>query len=83
MIKIFNAVPNILVNRKRIILTLISWEFRELRAKVKQFGHCSARICSCRLLSCLELKYTKRFYRSLIINTGLLHDLISHDHYPK
>ena len=83
MIKIFNAVPNILVNRKRIILTFISWEFRELRAKVKQFRHCSARICSCRLLSCLELKYTKLFYRSLIINTGLLHDLINHDHYPK
>ena len=60
---------------------LISWEFRELRAK--QFFHCSDRIRSCRLLSCLELKYTKLFYRSLIINKGLLHDLISHDHYPK
>ena len=63
MIEVFNTVPNVLVNRKRVILTVIGMTLilpypessgSELHAKVKQFCHCSYRIRSCRPHSCLE-----------------------------
>ena len=62
-----SSAVHVLVNRKRILLTLIcmtsivapSWEFssfllRQLHSTVKHFCHCSYRIRSCRLCSCFE-----------------------------
>ena len=62
MIEIFNAVPNVLVNRKRIILTLINMCDIDNALSLESVRELITRtilplcygIRSCRLCSCLE-----------------------------
>ena len=94
MVEIFNAVPNVLVNRKGIILALIC---------MTSTLHCpgSSGLFFSGIITgesetilplflsysfLFGIKIYKTFYWSSIINAGLLRDLtlgISHDHYHK